>query len=124
MSEFTGTWSLIIGRFQCLPPHQGHLALIRTVLNEGGKVCIGLRESDGTEKNPYSLEERRQAFTEIFREEILEGKLCIINLPDIFNVVYGRGKGWGIRQIRLPEKTENISATEIRRQNAIKKDKN
>jgi len=116
-------YEFIIGRFQCLPPHNGHLQLIRTILKEDKNVCIALREADGGDKNPYSYEERHRAFQKIFIKEIGEGKLKIIKIPDIENVIYGRKPGWGIRQIKLSKELENISGTKIRENNEKKKNK-
>ncbi len=107
-------YEFVIGRFQCLPPHDGHLELIRTVLKEDKNVCIALRENDGGKKNPYSYEERHRAFQKIFSEEIGEGRVKIIKIPDIENVVYGRKPGWGIREVRLNKKLEDISGTKMR----------
>lgn len=107
-------FSLLIGRYQCLPPHKGHLSLINSVLNEGKNVLIALRQEDGTDKNPYTQEERRKCFNEIYKKEIEEGKVIIIDIPDIEEVCYGRDVGWGIREIKLSKDIEAISASEIR----------
>ena len=37
-------WSLFIGRWQ--PLHLGHKELFRQVINEGGKVCVAIREGE------------------------------------------------------------------------------
>ena len=117
-------YSLVIGRFQVIPPHGGHLTLIRTLLAEGKNVCIALRKSDGTESNPYRYERRHRAFQKIFFREMAEGRIKVIKLPDIEEVVYGRKVGWGIREIRLDPKIESISGTKIRKENENKKNKN
>ena len=109
-------YSLVIGRFQCLPPHAGHLTLINKVLEEGGNVLIGLRKQDGTDKNPYTQKQRKRAFKNIYKKEIAEGRVIVMNIPDIEEVVYGRQVGWGIREIKLDAKTEAISATKIRKE--------
>ena len=113
-------YELFIGRYQVPQPHEGHIKLIRKILNEGKNVCIALRKEDGTEQNPYSQKERREGFETIFINEIKEGKIVIIDIPDIANVCYGRKVGWGIREIKLSKEIENISGTEIRK-NEIKK---
>jgi len=105
-------YSLIIGRFQ--PLHQGHITLIRKVLNENKNVCIALRNTPISNTDPYNIKKRKLMFKKEFNKEIKKGKLIIIKIPDIEEVVYGRKVGWGIREIRLDEKTENISATNIR----------
>lgn len=106
--------SLVIGRFQCLPPHKGHLGIINVLLNEGKNVLIAIRDTDKDEKNPYSIEERRYYFTKIYKNELMSGRVKIIIIPDIEDVCYGRSVGWGIREIRLDAETELISATKIR----------
>ncbi len=53
-------------------------------------------------------------FIKAFRKEYGDGRLEILTIPDIEDVCYGREVGWGIRQIKLDEKTEAISATKIR----------
>lgn len=116
-------WSLLIGRWQCIPPHDGHVKLIRTVLNEGKNVCIGLREADFTDKNPYCYEERELAFQKIFEKEIKEDRVRIVRLPDVIEVVHGRKVGWSVRQIKLDKETEAISGTKMREENAKKKNK-
>ena len=116
--KFTGEWSLFIGRWQ-VPKylHAGHVKLIRTVLNEGNKVCIGIRDTKIDKINPYTARERVKVIKNTFAKEIKNGTLKYIILPDIKEVVYGRKVGWGIREIRLDEKIESISATEIRKRN-------
>jgi len=105
-------YSLFIGRYQ--PLHQGHIKLIRTVLGEGKNVCVALRNTLQDENNPYSISERFGMFRDAFNQEIEDGKLMVISIPDIEEVCYGRKVGWDIRQISLDKETEAISATEIR----------
>jgi nicotinamide mononucleotide adenylyltransferase len=114
-------YSLVIGRFQCIPPHDGHVELIRTLLREGKNVCIALREADLSEKNPYTSIDRRIAFENIFKREIMRGSVKIIDLPDVVEVVYGRTPGWKIREVRLSENLESISGTKMRKKNEQKK---
>ena len=105
-------YSLFIGRYQ--PLHEGHIKLIRTVLNEGKNVCVGLRDTKIDDKNPYTIKQRKGMFKKAFRNEMKEGKMKVIKIPDIIEVCYGRKVGWGIREIRLDKETEKISATKIR----------
>lgn len=99
-------YSLFIGRYQ--PLHEGHIALIRSVLNEGKNVCVALRDTPISDTDPYSVKER----IEMFRKALPEVRVIVI--PDIEEVCYGRKVGWGIREIRLNDKIEAISGTEIR----------
>jgi energy-coupling factor transporter ATP-binding protein EcfA2 len=105
-------YSLFIGRYQ--PFHEGHEALIRKVLEEGKNVCIAIRDTERSGTDPYNYVQVKKKIEEFFQLEILAGKLIVIKIPDIEEVCYGRKVGWGIREIRLDRKTEQISATKIR----------
>ena len=105
--------SLFIGRYQ--PFHEGHKRLMEVELQESHKVVIALRDTKINDKNPYTIEERKKFIKEKMKE--WTGKYEIIVIPDITRVCYGRGVGWDIREIRLDEETEKISATNIRKQN-------
>jgi nicotinamide mononucleotide adenylyltransferase len=108
------TWTLVLGRFQCLPPHKGHTSIIDKLLEEGKNVAIGLREADMTSKNPYGSGERYLAFAKIYKKQMEEGIIKIVELPDIDEVAYGRTPGWKIREVVLPKEVQEISATKIR----------
>ena len=43
-----------------------------------------------------------------------EGKFKIVLVPNITNICYGRGVGYKIEEIVLPENVQKISATKIR----------
>ena len=102
-------YSLFIGRWQCLPPHEGHLKLFDVVRKEGKKILIAVRDTEVDDKNPYSVKERIEAIKEV----VPDAKIII--LPDIEEVCYGRGVGYGIREIRLEYEIEKISGTKIRK---------
>ncbi len=106
-------YSLFIGRYQ--PFHDGHEALIRSVLSEGKNVCIALRSTPYSETDPYSLKERVDMISGRFQKEMMLGNVVVVVIPDIEEVCYGRKVGWGIREIRLGPEVESISATEIRK---------
>jgi len=106
-------YSLFIGRYQ--PLHKGHITLIRSVLNEGKNVAVGLRDTPISESDPYSIEERMQMFSKEFEKEINSGQMIIFPIVDIEAVCYGRKVGYEIREIRLSEEIEKISATAIRK---------
>jgi len=99
-------YSLFIGRWQ--PFHEGHQKLIQKVLDEGKNVCVAIRDTEISETDPYTTQERQLMINNIFPE------VKVIVIPDIEEVIYGRNVGWGIREIRLDEVTESISATKIR----------
>jgi cytidyltransferase-like protein len=103
-------YSLFIGRYQ--PFHEGHKKLIETVLNEGKNVCIALRDTPIDENNPYRAFERIQMVQTVMKH--WGDRVKVIVIPDIEEVCYGRGVGWGVREIKLDAETESISATKIR----------
>lgn len=104
--EPQGPYSLFIGRWQ--PFHEGHRALIQSVLDEGKPVCIAIRDTPLSEHDPYTVAER----VAMLRAEFPQVRVIVV--PDIAEVCYGREVGWGIREIRLPEAVEAISGTAIR----------
>ena len=108
-------FDLFIGRYQVPVPHEGHIRIISTILQEGKNVCIGLRDKTWSEdKDPFTLYERRKAFEKVFADEIAEGRVVIQDLVDIVSVDYGRTPAWTIREVIVPEDVQNISATNIR----------
>tara|TARA_Y100000004_G_scaffold78398_1_gene88258 strand:- start:276 stop:509 length:234 start_codon:yes stop_codon:yes gene_type:complete len=71
-----------------------------------------LRESDGTEDNPYSFPVRKGMIQKHLKE--FDGKYEIIDVPNITHITYGRDVGYTIEEEQLPEEVEKISATDIR----------
>ena len=100
------TYSLFIGRWQ--PLHDGHLALFDKVRQEGKNILVGIRDTKIDKNNPLTAHQR----LEMIQEKVPYAKVIV--MPDIEEIVHGRKVGWGIRQIRLDEDLENISATKIR----------
>ena len=97
--------SLVIGRFQ--PLHEGHKALINTLLAEGKKVCVGLMDTDIDADNPYTIEQRKQMFADAFGDAVE-----IVVLPPVAEVCYGREVGYDIR--RIEHDKEHVRASDIR----------
>ena len=107
-------WSLFIGRWQ--PLHTGHKELFRQVINEGGKVCVAIREVEVNEKNPFSVNDIMMNIANEMQEEVSAGKLRVISIPDICSVEFGRGVGYDIIEHVPPQEISDISATKIREQ--------
>ena len=107
-------WSLFIGRWQ--PLHEGHKALFRQVINEGGKVLVAIREGEINEKNPFSPFEVMSKIFDEMQLEVELGKLKVIIIPDICSVEFGRGVGYDIIEHIPPAEINDISATKIREQ--------
>jgi adenylylsulfate kinase len=103
--------ALLIGRYQ--PFHAGHKALMVEALKRVGQVCIGVRDTSGTdEKNPFSFEYVRARVEHALREH--EGRFIVIQIPNITNIFYGRDVGYVVERIDLDSSLEAISATVVR----------
>lgn len=76
---------VIVGRFQVAFLHQGHMSLIKTALEECGKVVVflGVSEDKFTPKEPLPYAHREQTFKEQFKEEVMTGRLSIVPLLDV-----------------------------------------
>jgi hypothetical protein len=98
-------YSLVIGRFQ--PLHDGHKAMIQTLLDEGKRVCVAIMDTGMSDENPYSLEAREAMVHSAFGNTVK-----VVVIPPIEDVCYGRDVGWGMR--RVHHDSEHIRATDIR----------
>ncbi len=56
-------WSLFIGRWQ--PLHEAHKQMFQQMLDNGGRVCIAVRDGEVNEKNPFTT---REVFENISKE--------------------------------------------------------
>lgn len=107
-------YALFIGRWQ--PLHAGHKALFDRALKAGKNVCIAIRDIEPDEKNPYSAEVVKQNISLYYDQQIIEGRVKVIIIPDICSVEFGRGVGYDIIEHIPPLEIGNISATKIREQ--------
>ena len=76
--------ALFIGRFQ--PLHKGHCYAIKNILEREdiGHLYIAISSADkeGTDDNPFHFETRKKMLEKVFRKNIDEGKISILNLED------------------------------------------
>jgi cytidyltransferase-like protein len=104
--------ALFLGRYQ--PFHLGHQRLIEEGLLRVGQACIAVRDTHGIDdKNPlpfFAVKQRIEAALSAYA-----GRFVIVSVPNITNVFYGRDVGYTVERILLDEKTETISATQMRR---------
>lgn len=73
---------LYIGRFQ--PIHIGHESIIRKMLNECEQViiAIGSAQESGTEKNPFTFEQRADLIINVFYQHVVAGRMSVVPLRD------------------------------------------
>ena len=95
------------------PFHDGHYALFEEIIKKTGQVCIQIRDVQGVDDNTFDFETLKKKIEERLNSKY-EGRFKIILVPNITNICYGRGVGYKIEEIVLPEEIQKISATKIR----------
>ena len=101
----------MLGRWQ--PFHDVHYALFEEIVKITGQVCIQIRDVKGVDDNPFDFETVKKNITERLNPKY-KNRFKIMLVPNITNISYGRGVGYKIEEIELPEKIQKISATKIR----------
>lgn len=109
-----GQFAMFVGRWQ--PLHLGHKEMFQQVLDEGGNVCIAIREIEPDYKNPFNALEVMQNIINEYDALIKEGRVRVMVVPDICSVDFGRGVGYDIIEHIPPTEVAEISATKIREQ--------
>ena len=101
----------MLGRWQ--PFHEGHFVLFKEIVKITGQVCIQIRDVQGVDDNPFDFETVKKNIEGKLNPEF-EGRFKIMLVPNITNISYGRGVGYKIEEVVLPEEIQKISATKIR----------
>ena len=101
----------MLGRWQ--PFHDGHYILFKKIIKKTGQVCIQIRDVQGVDDNPFNFETVKKNIEDKLNPEF-EGRFKIMMMPNITNICYGRGVGYKIEEVVLPEEIQKISATKIR----------
>ena len=101
----------MLGRWQ--PFHDGHYALFEEIIKKTGQVCIQVRDVQGVDDNPFDFEEVKSNITKRLKTKF-KNRFKIVLVPNITNICYGRGVGYKIEEVVLPEEIQKISATKIR----------
>ena len=83
------------------------------LIKKTGQVCIQIRDVQGVDDNPFNFETVKKNIEERLNPEF-KGRFKIMLVPNITNICYGRGVGYKIEEIILPEEIQKISATKIR----------
>ena len=105
--------ALFIGRWQ--PIHDGHRWLFNQKLEQEIPILIAVRDTPVSDSNPFSTEQVVENLEKEYSEQVGNGMVKIISIPDIESVNYGRGVGYEIKEYAPPEDISKISATEIRK---------
>jgi phosphopantetheine adenylyltransferase len=110
MIDYNKPTAMMLGRWQ--PWHQGHQMLFEQTLEKTGQVIIMVRDTPRDDSNPFDFETVKKRIEQALVS--YQGTFDIIKVPNITNICYGRGVGYKIEEIVLPEEIQNISATKIR----------
>ena len=101
----------MLGRWQ--PFHEGNYTLFKEIIKKTGQVCIQIRDVQGVDDNPFDFETVKKNIEEKLNSKY-KNRFKIILVPNITNICYGRGVGYTVEEIVLPEEIQKISATKIR----------
>lgn len=107
-----GQFSLFIGRWQ--PLHEAHKLMFQQVLDEGGNVCIAIRDVQPDANNPFTSLEVLGNIMDYYKDLINQKRVSVMVIPDICSVEFGRGVGYSIIEHIPPNNVAKISATKIR----------
>lgn len=99
-------YAMFIGRWQ--PFHNGHKYIIDNALARGENVCVAIRQTETSEKDPYTVEQRAEMIRRVYGDRVK-----IIVIPDIKSIDIGRNVGYDINIIDPPQHIKNISGTNI-----------
>ena len=105
--------ALFIGRWQ--PIHDGHRQLFNQKLEQDIPILIAVRDTPVSVSNPFSTKQIVDNLEKEYSEQVGNGMVNIISIPDIERVTYGRGAGYELNEYTPPEDISKISATEIRK---------
>jgi adenylylsulfate kinase len=100
-------YAMFIGRWQ--PFHNGHKYLIDQAVSEGQDVCVAVRDTEISDKNPYTVRQRAEMLRRVYGD-----KAKVISIPDIISINIGRKVGYEVNRIDPPEHVGEISGTNVR----------
>ena len=93
---------------------------MKKIIKKTGQVCIQVRDVQGVDDNPFNFETIKKNIEERLNPKY-KNRFKVMLVPNITNISYGRGVGYKIEEVVLPEKIQKISATKIRERNEEKR---
>jgi len=109
-----GQYAMFVGRWQ--PLHKGHQELFKQAMDEGKNVLICIRDVVADKNNPFVADEVLKNIESFYSQEVSEGKVKVMIIPDICSIEFGRGVGYDIIERTPPTEIADISATKIRKE--------
>jgi len=101
----------MLGRWQ--PWHEGHQTLFEEIIKKTGQVEIMVRDVLNVGDNPFDFYTVKSNIEKALVN--YKNRFKITMVSNITNICYGRGVGYKIEEVILPENIQKISATEIRK---------
>jgi adenylylsulfate kinase len=89
------------------------MQIFNTFLQEEKPVLIAIRDIEPDNDNPLTAAEVKDLWETVYQNNPL---VKVIIIPDISSVNYGRGVGYEVNQLQVPDNIASISATAIRKQ--------
>jgi len=99
--------AVYIGRYS--PFHKGHFEIMKRKIEQGVPLLILVRD---THYDIYPPMLRKRMIEAAMHKIQADAKVIIVD--DIESINYGRGVGYEVNEMEVPNNIENISATEIR----------
>ena len=88
--------------------------MFEEIIKTAGQVYIKIRDVQIFDDNPFDFETVNRNIEEKLSAKY-KNRFKIILVPNITNISYGRGVGYKIEEIILPDHIQKISATKIRK---------
>ena len=111
----------MLGRWQ--PWHTGHQELFKRAIEKTGQVMIQVRDvhgasgGDGQDDNPFDWNfvcgEIEKGLNKDGFKRGIDYEIMLV--PNIVNIIYGRGVGYAFDEETFSEEITSISATKIRK---------
>jgi nicotinamide mononucleotide adenylyltransferase len=111
--DYNKPTAMMLGRWQ--PWHPGHQMLFEKTLEKTGQVIIMVRDTPRDDNNPFGFYEVKTRIEKALSK--FTGKFEIIKVPNITNICYGRGVGYKIEEIVLPEQIQKHICNEYKKRN-------
>lgn len=85
MSRDHRTWHTVAAYFRDIPIHSDLIDTIRDELYCNKRVLIMVLKEDEKLNPKHTIKEKQEALCDLFSNELIQGKVLIIHVPDIQN---------------------------------------
>lgn len=85
MSRDHRTWQTVAAYFREIPINNDLFHAIKVKLKSDKRVLIMVLKEDEKLNPKYTIKEKQEAICDLFSDELIQGKVLIIHVPDIQN---------------------------------------